>query len=541
MTTTLRPTPDAPERVRRRRTSTARSSATVAVWTLVSRVTGLLRVVVVGAVLGPTFLANAFLATNTVPSLTYSVVAGPVLALVVVPAVVGSLAERGVAESALLLRRLSTRLVLIATALALLLVLVSPALAWSLTLGVSAGAEREQAQRLTTTLLVLVSPQVVLYTVAALGAAAQQARERFALAAAAPALENVGLMLTMVAAAVLHGSGRDVAEAPDGLVVLLGTGATLSVAVHAAVQVFGTSRVGLSLRPVRGWRTDPAARRTADRLRSSVAVAALPAGAFYVLLACSATVRGGVLVFQMAYSVYSLPAALGARSITTAVLPGLSAAAKAGDRWRYASSWRQAFSYVLMAGVPALVLLVGFSGPAADLLANGELRTPELIAALAACIAVLGVAQLSAGVHEIGRQALFARLDVSGPRRAGTVVFVATVLLAPACLLVPTGTPRLVALCAVVLLADTAAAAIVLVLLRRAIRPAALLDRASTAATAAGALAALPVIGAGAVLTGTADGGRLLDVLVVTPLALLAVALFLLAWTAVRTRLPGAR
>ena len=83
------PTREAPVR------SVARNSATVAAWTLVSRVTGLLRVVVIGAVLGPTWLANSFLATNTVPSLTYSVVAGPVLALVVVPALVSSLVHRG--------------------------------------------------------------------------------------------------------------------------------------------------------------------------------------------------------------------------------------------------------------------------------------------------------------------------------------------------------------------------------------------------------------------------------------------------------------
>jgi putative peptidoglycan lipid II flippase len=62
--------------------SVAHSSATVAAWTLVSRASGLLRVVVIGAVLGPTFLANTFLATNTVPNLTFAAVAGPVLGLV---------------------------------------------------------------------------------------------------------------------------------------------------------------------------------------------------------------------------------------------------------------------------------------------------------------------------------------------------------------------------------------------------------------------------------------------------------------------------
>ena len=52
----------------------------VAGWTLVSRITGLARVAVVGATLGPTFFANIFQATNTVPNLTYNLMAGSLLA-----------------------------------------------------------------------------------------------------------------------------------------------------------------------------------------------------------------------------------------------------------------------------------------------------------------------------------------------------------------------------------------------------------------------------------------------------------------------------
>src|SRR5688500_6659035 len=114
------PTWEAPVR------SVARNSATVAAWTLVSRVTGLLRVVGIGAVLGPTWLANSFLATNTVPNLTYSVVAGPVLALVVVPSLVSSLVHRGPDASVLYLRRLSGLLIAWSSVAALLLILVSP-------------------------------------------------------------------------------------------------------------------------------------------------------------------------------------------------------------------------------------------------------------------------------------------------------------------------------------------------------------------------------------------------------------------------------
>jgi peptidoglycan biosynthesis protein MviN/MurJ (putative lipid II flippase) len=37
-----------------------RNSVTVATWTVVSRITGVLRVVVIGPVLGATYFANAF-------------------------------------------------------------------------------------------------------------------------------------------------------------------------------------------------------------------------------------------------------------------------------------------------------------------------------------------------------------------------------------------------------------------------------------------------------------------------------------------------
>src|SRR3954471_16368600 len=88
----------------------AHSSATAAAWPLGSRASGLLRVVVIGAVLGPTFLANTFLATNTVPNLTFAAVAGPVLGLVLVPSAVDALLKRGAAAGCLHVRRMSALL-----------------------------------------------------------------------------------------------------------------------------------------------------------------------------------------------------------------------------------------------------------------------------------------------------------------------------------------------------------------------------------------------------------------------------------------------
>src|SRR3954453_14244129 len=78
----------------------------VAGWTLFSRVTGLLRVAVAGAILGPTFFANIFQATNTVPNLTYNLMAGSVLTTLIIPLLVGALDGGGHEHAKQLLRQL---------------------------------------------------------------------------------------------------------------------------------------------------------------------------------------------------------------------------------------------------------------------------------------------------------------------------------------------------------------------------------------------------------------------------------------------------
>ena len=175
-------------------TTTARKSATVAGWTLVSRATGLLRVVVIGAVLGPTYFANAFQAGYVVPNLVFTMVAGPVLAMVLVPGVVRAIGAGGVARGREVLGGAAGWLLGVSGAVVALLMILSPAVAWTLTFGIPDPAARARGLWLTTVLILLVAPQVLLYILAHLGMAAQQSRGRFALAAGAPAVENVILI-----------------------------------------------------------------------------------------------------------------------------------------------------------------------------------------------------------------------------------------------------------------------------------------------------------------------------------------------------------
>ena len=60
----------------------ARSTVMVTVLTAVSRLTGLVRVVVVAAVIGDTYLGNTYQSTNTVPNILFELMAAGTLTAV---------------------------------------------------------------------------------------------------------------------------------------------------------------------------------------------------------------------------------------------------------------------------------------------------------------------------------------------------------------------------------------------------------------------------------------------------------------------------
>ncbi len=523
--------------------ATARNSATVAGWTLISRVTGLLRVVVIGAVLGPTYFANTFQAGYVVPNLVFTVIAGPVLAMVLVPTLVRAVSAGGLPRAREVFARVSGCLLAVAGAVAVLLVLLTPVVAWTLTFGIPDPGDRARGQWLTVLLLLFVAPQVVLYTVASLGVAAQQARGRFALAAAAPAVENIVLIATVIAAGAYYGTGLQLAEVPVDLVIVLGAGSTVAVALHVTLQLYGTARVGVLTVPSMRWRGDLEVVAVVRRMLRSVSVAACPTGAMYVLLALAGTVPGGVFVVQLAYAVFYALSYVSARAVSMAVLPRLAAAAGGQDGATFGSTWRQGVSYALVASMPLLVLLAVFASPTADILANGELREAALIGTLAVCLAVVAVAQLIGGVHDIGRQALFARLDDRGPRRAGEVALLVLLVVAAITMLVATDGPRLVGLVFAILVGELAAAGTVLYRLRQAMRPERMLDLGPLGAAMTATLAMLPVAAGGYLLQRAAQADRLAQfaLLALAGIAALSVYVVALRLTSARQGFTAAR
>jgi putative peptidoglycan lipid II flippase len=384
----------------------------VAGWTLVSRFTGLLRVAVAGAILGPTFFANIFQATNTVPNLTYNLMAGSLLTELIIPLLVAELDKGGIAQTRALLRQIVGVVLAGFTAVALAVVLVSPIIVHLLTFGVHGPVASANARTECWVLLFLVIPQIGLYGIVAAGVAAQNARGHFALAAAAPAVENLGLIATLIFVAKWF--GRDTTHVSHGYLLVLGVGATSAVALHAAIQCYGAARAGLPLWPSFKW-DHPAVRALTRRMIPAIGTASLDASWLFILIVAAGTVPGGVVAIQIGINFYYMPVALSAKAAGTVLLPRLSRDALRDTLVEFRETYDLGISWSWFVAVPASLTMLVSAKPIAQSIAFGEMRRHDGIELLAAAIAGLGLALIGATMFEFAKQTCYARHDVIAP------------------------------------------------------------------------------------------------------------------------------
>lgn len=394
----------------------ANNSASVAIWTLASRITGLVRVVVLAAVLGPTFFGNIVQTTNLLPYTVYNILAGSMLTSLLVPPLVAALDRKDRAGAERLIGGFLGTILTVGTGIGLAVVLAGPLLSRPMVIAVDA-AERDDALRIASLMIIMVVPQVLLLAVAGAGVAAQNSCGRFAFAAAASIFENVGIVATLLASAAIYGAGVEVGEVTGGHLALLIVGLTGSVGLHAGAQWIGAYRAGLTIRPRLGL-LDPDVRAVLKLLPASIGATALTAGRYLALALTASTVPGGVSAMQVALSFYNLPVALGSFPISTALLPQLSRVAAIKDGPVFSTIYDVGLRLAWFVAVPAAVGLLVLAPPIADALALGAMDSPEAIDLIAVALASVTLAVIGESSLEVSRRASYACSNAQLPFRS---------------------------------------------------------------------------------------------------------------------------
>jgi putative peptidoglycan lipid II flippase len=369
--------------------------------TAVSRVFGFVRVLVIAAVLGTTFLGNAFQAANSVSNVVFELVAAGALSAVLVPTFVQLLEKGDDAEA----NRLTSGLLGLALvglgAITLVAMAFAPLIAHLLTIGVADDAVAAQQRALETYLLRWFLPQIVLYAWAAIATAVLYARRHFAITAAAPIANTVVMVGALVVFRIVAGPDPtlQLSSTERLLLAIAGTGGVVG---FVGVLVVAARRAGFSLRP-RWVGRDPALGRL---LRLSGWGALLNTNAGLLLgaaIVVGGSVAGGVVAYQVAFVFFLAPYAILSQPISTAILPELSLEAEHGAGPGFTACVRAALDRMAVLVVPVSAALVALALPIMRAVVFGRAAGDgaELLAA--------GLAGLSIGLYPYGAFLLFAR------------------------------------------------------------------------------------------------------------------------------------
>ena len=307
-----------------------RSNAVVALGTGLSRLTGMLKVIVFGFVIGQTALADAYDGANNSPNAVYELLLGGVLSATLVP-LFTRLLEDDDRDGAEAVVGVSIIALTVITAIA---VVFAPWIFRIFSLSPDAAVDANDFRTVGTALTRIFLLQIFFYGIAAVLGALLNAQRRFFAAAWSPVLANLVIICSLLYVPTLldHEAPvlRDVLDSPS-FRWLLGLGATGGIALQALILLPAIHQAGLNFR-FRFRPLHPAVKR----------LFALSGWTFGYVLANQVTVvivknlavpgSGGQDAYAKASTFFYFPHGLLAMSIATTFIPEMARAVARRDR-----------------------------------------------------------------------------------------------------------------------------------------------------------------------------------------------------------------
>ncbi|HEX3273915.1 MAG TPA: murein biosynthesis integral membrane protein MurJ, partial [Gemmatimonadales bacterium] len=353
------------------RSSLIRSSAGMAVGTLVSRGTGFLRTLVLVYAVGIGALGNAYNNANTLPNTVYYLMLGGIFTSVVVPLLVRA-ARRDPDRGEAYAQRVFTLGALALLGVTVLATLLAGPLVhlYAPSINGPPGSHLAAEHDLMVVWAYWFIPQIFFYGMSSLIGAVLNTRGRFAAPMWAPVVNNLVVIAVGALYFVTVGVNKEPWTISPAGVQLLGLGTTLGVIAQTVALYPSLRAAGFRWRPTLGFRPGEVSEMGRMAGWMSVYVITQWAGNLVVQILANAASAGvnGYSAYSIAWQLFQLPYAIVGISVITALLPRMSEHASA----RRYSLVRDDFSIgVRLASVivvPAAIYLGVLGGPLAEVL-----------------------------------------------------------------------------------------------------------------------------------------------------------------------------
>ena len=335
-----------------------RTGGSMAIATLLSRITGFLRTVLIGSALGAA-VASAFNTANTLPNLITELVLGAVLTSLVVPVLVRAEkedADRGEA----FIRRLLTMTFSITVIISLLAVGAAP---WLIRLTLD--QDGQVNVQMATMFAYLVLPQIFFYAMFAVFMAVLNTKGVFKPGAWAPVVNNLVTITVLGGYLLLPEDTKlqptDHVTISDPHVLLLGLGTTLGVVFQALIMVPYLRKAGINLRPL--WGVDERLRNFASMGVAIVLYVAISQVGWAINNQIASSASGDApTIYMNAWQLLQMPYGVIGVTLLTAVMPRLSRNAADGDDKAVVRDLTVATRLTMFAMIPIIVFMTAFGG-----------------------------------------------------------------------------------------------------------------------------------------------------------------------------------
>jgi len=343
-----------------------RASGIMALGTIISRITGFIRGILIVAVLGTTLLADTYNVANTMPNILYNLLVGGALTAIFIPQLVRSFEHDDGGDD--FASRLITTISLILLVLVTLGMVFAPALVRLYAPEFfTTGFETEQEIAIAFTRYCL--PQIFFLGLFTMLGQVANARGSFGPLMWAPIANNI-VGIALFGGFLAFSPNVDISSITSTQVQILGWGTTFSVVVQALVLVPVVKRLGITIKPKLGLRGLGKSFNLAGWTLVYVLISQL-GYLVTVNVATSAAVRSaqegiktgvGYTPYTYAYFVMLLPYSIVTISIITAILPHISKLALDGKRDEVKAQLVRAIRLVGVITVPSAVAFLLF-GP----------------------------------------------------------------------------------------------------------------------------------------------------------------------------------
>ncbi|MFZ5520578.1 MAG: murein biosynthesis integral membrane protein MurJ [Pseudomonadota bacterium] len=403
--------------------SLLRSASTVSLLTLLSRVTGLVRELLVATLFGASALTDAFNVAFRIPNLLRRLFAEGAFSQAFVPLLSRSRAQDGDSATRELIDAVGTILFWVLVAVSVVGVLAAPALVWLMASGLQQSGGFDEAVVMTRWMF----PYIACMSMVALCAGILNTWGRFAVPAATPVLLNV----SVVGAALLLAPVFQARGVPGIYAMAVGVmvGGVLQVAVQWPLLVRLHLWPRLALGPA-GWRrawAHPGVHRVLRQMAPAVLGVSVAQLSLLVNTQIASHLGAGAVSWlTYADRLMEFPTALLGVALGVVLLPKLSAAQAKEDVAAFSSLLDWGLRLVVLLALPSAVALLLFAQPLVSVLYHYGRFSAQDVHMTVTALAGYGCGLLGLIAIKVLAPGYYARLDIRTPVRIAIVVLLLT-------------------------------------------------------------------------------------------------------------------